>query len=978
MTGIQDEFNSSLSTLVSLSRDLRVSLFFLQGRNSSLLRKKRAMWSFRTAFVVVGLLANSSFAWSQVTGHVSRQLDSTHFEFKGLKDWSYEINKTNETKLKVTLPMLDEKSQLLLRSWSDPFIKSIEVNNSDEPSKIDLTLHMTSRGIEHFDYLTDEPSRLIIDFYTPDKPKVAPALSPTVKPKGKEVAGKQKDKGAGSGDKTTRVAGDYSKVEGGKNRSPAGDELLEVSTSGGSQKNLDADQSPQEKNSDALKGIFDGGDPNFNRFRMKDSEVSATSIIANRNNIYLRFPQLEMPISKRDEIEADKPEFVINEKSTKENKIARFALGLYERDRRGAFQKTYEFFKKAYPHSEYLEILDHLNVEIIFKNYKDSPTNSNFDHFENAVNFLIDAYPNSPLNERNKLILGYSFLERNDALGTLQFFDNFLKENPDSKHSDQARKAMASASSRINKHAEAYQIYEVLSQNAMEPRNRVEAVYRLGDVLLNQGKKEEAAAAYIKALEKYPEFESYYPNVHYNLGEALFWIPDQKKSLDNFISFLAQHPRHHFAPYAMTRIGELLEILGADQSKVMGAFIENYFRYQGTPGADVSRIRMISQRMKVMKEKEIKVSLAELERISKNSSLPRIDEFVTLMIADGFHRRGEYTKSLNLLIEYYQKNPTSTDLAFFKKRILKNISDEINQLLENSDFIKTLQFHQSFSKTWLRGSDRMDIPYFVGRSFEQAGVYGEAQRIFEATLAGLERIKGTPEELERRVNEHLPSFSTLALRLAAVNLAQRKYEQAMDNLKNVVEPITQEEEVEKMSLTSKLLEEKGDTKGAIQVLEKWIARWDGNPELKADLMVRFADLLSKMARYSDTEKSVDSVFALDKQGIKVKSKTLLKAFELKAKVLEEQGKELAAVETYMTLFGRLGSQVNVASYRFRAGEILFERGDFSGAERVWASLPNQADDFYRRMANDKMAHSQWKQDYKKYLNRIPAMKSAKE
>ena len=48
----------------------------------------------------------------------------------------------------------------------------------------------------------------------------------------------------------------------------------------------------------------------------------------------------------------------------------------------------------------------------------------------------------------------------------------------------------------------------------------------------------------------------------------------------------------------------------------MGAYLESNFRYQGSGGAAVARIRILTSRMKSMKEKELAHSLNEIEGIT--------------------------------------------------------------------------------------------------------------------------------------------------------------------------------------------------------------------------------------------------------------------------------------------------------------------------------------------------------------------------
>jgi hypothetical protein len=54
------------------------------------------------------------------------------------------------------------------------------------------------------------------------------------------------------------------------------------------------------------------------------------------------------------------------------------------------------------------------------------------------------------------------------------------------------------------------------------------------------------------------------------------------------------------------------------------------------------------------------------------------------------------------------------------------------------------------------------------------------------------------------------------------------------------------------------------------------------------------------------------------------------------------------------------------------GQVLYEDGDLKGAEAAWAELKPDKDNVWQRLASEKMQSAKWQNEYKKYLNRIPA------
>jgi hypothetical protein len=59
------------------------------------------------------------------------------------------------------------------------------------------------------------------------------------------------------------------------------------------------------------------------------------------------------------------------------------------------------------------------------------------------------------------------------------------------------------------------------------------------------------------------------------------------------------------------------------------------------------------------------------------------------------------------------------------------------------------------------------------------------------------------------------------------------------------------------------------------------------------------------------------------------------------------------------------------SVKYRIGDILFENGDLPAAEKEWSHLGKGT--IWAKMAQEKIDGAKWKDQYKKYINRIPAM-----
>ena len=900
-----------------------------------------------------------------VKGLIEKIGDATHLEFQGKSDWKYEIKKVAPNKMTLTVPAFDVKTEAELRLWKGRLIKAVKVSKEGPNGQYIVSFDLANDNVESFDYLTDDPSRLIVDFYTVVKPQETVAKSlpeKAVVPLPNKGMWGYKKKGTGPSKKRKRTVTKqgYQKLVG--KRRPAGSELITIA------------DDLKKFNKNPLKGVFDGGDPSYSRFLIKDYEIKEESIIASRQNIYLRFPRVKLKTSKLKEIKDNPPEYKITPKDNKENKEARFLLTLFRNKRYAAFIKTINYFQKKYPHSVYDELLRNMLADVHYERWKKSKSTIDKQRLTSSLRYLVEKYPESVMTERSDLILAYIDLENKDGVSTVQRFLRFIEKYPESTSLDQAHKALADGYLYINKYKAALDVLKELEKNSREKDAGVEATYRLGDIHFQEGSYKKSVSSYKRAIEKFPLYESKFANANYNMAEAYFWLGDFKKALSHYVRFVELFPSHQHGSYALTRIGEVLDILGADKSKVMGAYLECSYRFRKSEGSEVARVRMLSQKMKNMREKELKKGLEEMNAIADNSKLPRMEEFVSLMVADGLHRRGEYEKGLDYLITYYQRNPTSTDVSFFRKRILKNIGDLIKAQADSKNFMEVLNINSQYSTTWLNNLERYDIPYFVGRAYEMAGVYDEALSIYKKTLDSLNKIKGTREEKERRVTEHLPYAEEVLLRLAQTAYQKRQYINAGRYLEKIKSDknLSDQDQVEKVELLALVAEQKGQINTAKKYLKQLIEAWEGRAELLTPTFIHLASIEYASRNYRKSEDYIAEVERLKAADVNLNDDLWFKTLELKAKVLEAKKQTIAAIETYSQILDEFESKRPVASMRFRLGKLMFESGNMRGAEKIWNGIDPEKHPMFVKLAKEKLSNAKWEDDYKKYINRIPA------
>ncbi|OFZ20291.1 MAG: hypothetical protein A2Z20_12815 [Bdellovibrionales bacterium RBG_16_40_8] len=477
--------------------------------------------------------------------------------------------------------------------------------------------------------------------------------------------------------------------------------------------------------------------------------------------------------------------------------------------------------------------------------------------------------------------------------------------------------------------------------------------------------------------QKYPAFRKIFANAQYNLSESQFWLGQYKDSLNSYIDFIQMFPVNKHGGFALTRIGELLEILGVDQRQFMGVYIESYFRFPDSPGSEVARIRMLSRGLKGMKDGEKKHALTEIDEISKKSNLPQIKEFTTILKSEGLARRGEFRNALDILITFYQQNPSTQNLKIIKSRTLRNISDVLKEETSKKNYIEALNFFGKYSTTWLKNSGRIDTQYYQALALEQAGVTKEAKKIYLKIYDQLKSIAGSNEEKERIVYENLPRLAQINLRLAATALEEKQYQEANKYLSQINEKLSEAEDIERVQIGAAVSEQTGDIKRAIAYLEKLNDNLLKNEKLIVKPELSLARLYLKQNKNAEADQHLSRIEKMTENKVELTDNEMSELLKLRGDLQLQSGQKIAAVETYMKLLDAYESKYPMSSIRYKAGKILFEEGDIRGAEKIWGALDDNTGALYKRLSSERLSQAKWQDNYKKYINRIPAAKELK-
>ncbi|MCX7977407.1 MAG: tetratricopeptide repeat protein [Bdellovibrionaceae bacterium] len=951
----------------------------------------RLGWMF-----VISTLLMSFEVRAQTEASISFQGDTVHLELSGRENWVYEIKRvkrSGQTWLDLLVEPLSKSAIQNLTRFKSDYVKSVAVDTKGVDGRHIIQMHLVDPLVEHFDYLTDKPSRLIVDLYiTPENLKKIQARKEKETEKTQVISSEKSVL-----QETVRsTESSYQNATGGKPQRKVATDSLVVRDNG-----FSLDEVSKGKN--LLAGIFDGADPYFERFIMKDFEIREEAILRAKENFYIPFPSLNLPNRMWEKILAAQPTYSIEKSATDEDKQAKLLEGLFRKKRFNVFLQTHKWFSEKYPKSSYHEIFDFMVADIYDQMYR---SRGEVEIFDIAIMKYRDAlrkHPNSPVAERTKIFIPWALYERGDVLSALSEFQQILKDDQiddDSYTHQLALLGEAMSLQKLFRYEDAMRAFDQLEKNTKFEDIRMEAAFRKGDVyqleaasipipegdlaklkeeklsFLERKKKAYVAAIeeYQRALKAYPKGADLFPNAFYNQGEAYFQLGKYRQSLDAYRSFVTRFPKDGEAPFAMTRIGELLEILGADQSRVMGVYLETSFRFGENPKAIVARLRLLSQRMKNLSSKEVDGAVKQIMDLAKRVDLPNIVEFSTVMVADGYSRRGEYQKATDLLISFFQQNPRTIYGSAIQKRIESNIIDKIRTLVTKGDFIEALKTHMKYADNRLRFSNRMDTPYYIGRAYELAGAYRDAKEQYLEVINRVSAVKGSEKEKELLILDHLPPLESLNLRAAAVEYKLNNWQAAYDYIRAIRNPekMSEEEQIERITLAVDLLDRREDLDSAIRFLTELLRKWSGQPAKVAGPWLQLAKIEIKQGKREEALRSLERVDLLMSDTSNVKEELHAEALEIQGNILFELGRIDEAIEVYKKLIDRYESRMSIAPIRYKLGKIYFDRGERQKAADIWSDFRGNKADFWASLAKEQLDNAKWAEEYKRYLRRIPA------
>lgn len=886
-----------------------------------------------------------------VKARVERVGSMTHFEFSGQNNWDYEIKREGRT-LKMILPKMNAASTQKFIETNSLLVEKVEVD-SGMPNKTQLSITLSDDKVESFDYLTQKPSHLIIDIFVEDD-KIIQQLK--AKNENELLAKKEKHK---KWEKKKKVV-KKSLIEKSKERAPASDFMI---VGDGQIDYYKQDKQAPRKIPQNIQELY--------AFGVLGASLPDTSIEANvieaQGNIYLRFPALKLKNPHLVELQSYRPQYEIKKSFSDENKQARTLLALFNQRSFASFIKGKRIFKKVFPKSTYDKILTYVEADTWVELWKLNKRQEYLSQAMNLYKMLIERYPNSPIAERTLINAGMLAHDVGEFFVATKMLKRYVQNYAQSPFVGTVKLYLADSLAQLKNYDGAYDILSDVIQTG-ESRAKIEAKYRMGDIFFLKQSYRRSEQAYLEALTQYPEVYEKYPNALFNMAEAQFNLAEYKNSLDSFKKFYETFPNHDYSAYALTRSGELVDIIYRDKQWAQGFYNESYYKYRNTMGGALARMRSLSQRFKDMKEKELKYSESEIFKLKKQVNLPNLDEFAHFMISDGYYGKKDYLRAAQALIEYFQQNPQPANIRKFEKRISRSIASQVDLDIDKGRYVQALSLIEKHQKSWLSKSQRVDIQMARAQIYESMGLYKEALSSYNRIERRLKELSGTREEVERRVFENYPTQDIVSVRKAVIFYELDEKKDSFNSLSEVknIQALKKDAKIDYYYTLSRFSFDNKKYQEALKTVLLIQPELISNPEQTKKYNLYLATLYEKNKDYEKALSVLENYLPnIKNEDDAFYAKTRIFSIHLNLpdrKKAINVGKDL--IDTYAT-------EKNLDKERYYLGELYFQADQLNKAKETWKSLPNKS--MWSELAKNKEESSEWSDKTAKSLGKIPAM-----
>lgn len=877
--------------------------------------------------------------------------DVTHFELPAVYTSDYNLVQKADH-IELTVSQLQASSIDQLRQYNDQFIKKITVEKSSSLNKDIVKIYPKNSNIQMFEYLTDSPVALSVDFYIDDQKIVKDSTKDNLDEEEKIKLTVKKKNRSPSSDGTIQVSDSKSA----KNYTQEMPAKLDYSVQ--PDKPIEIDQTVREIARKVTDETFD-----LINFDSNKIIFNPDSIIESRGKLFLKFPILQSENKDIDQIIRKKVAYEIESSDDKETINAielrkTFVDGQY-RD----FIKNLNKFSKKYPKSRYDQMLKYMQADSVLELSRVDNSRPLQLEALNIYDSIVKKFPDSPLAERTLLFTSLTRTQVGDHIGAIRNLKYYLSKYETSPLRSNIHLLLAQNMLRASEFKESIDIYNKLI-NGNDQEIKIEATYNIGDAYFERKEYKKAIYYYGQAWSKFPKEKNRFPNAYFNKAEAEFLEEEYKVSLESFRDFLKNFPQHSYSHYAMTRLGEIFEIVGEDPLKWRGFYNESIFRFKSTTGGALAKVRLLWHQIVSTENKRVQILVDDMMGYQSQIKLPQADEFMIFQLSDAYFYRGLYKQATNTLMSYFKKVEKPLYAEKFQKRIGRGISYQIRDHINKGELKDAFQTFEDYDDVWFKKSERIDFSYFKGLAYEKAKVFPAAIQSYNEFFAKFNKLSD-PEIV--RVYEELPAVDSMRLRLAFCYLENHQYDKAAIEIAAVKEKnINAAEKSEALIILAKIDMSNERWSAALEILKKIEKTTYETALLKIEALSHLQKsnlALEEIDNYLDTQKPNDE--------------EKFNFLKRKISLLEDSKNNQSEIFSFMQRFHDefKNTQFSYDEIKYKLGMQLSYQQKHKEAEEVWSTISDGT--AWKNLAAEAVKGKRWNDQYKKYIDRIPAMADKK-
>ncbi|NDG85285.1 MAG: hypothetical protein EBX52_09665, partial [Proteobacteria bacterium] len=374
--------------------------------------------------------------------------------------------------------------------------------------------------------------------------------------------------------------------------------------------------------------------------------------------------------------------------------MIRLAHKLSHENKHALVIKTVEFLEKEYPGSKLLNEMQFLKANAFYRL-----------GFEEKGKELLQNLARQAKGTEVGLhaagFLASGNVARSEWLAALQVFMNQKKEMPSHTLMWLFRFGIAESLYHIRQGEDAHEEYEWLAKNAPSPAIRAEAAFKTGDIYLERGQYAQAVKAYTAALKGRDAYLSSYPVVLLNLAEAYFQLDELQRAGEGFKRFLDVGPGLPSAWRASLRLAEISAMKTKLDASAEKGFMDTINRYPLSPGALVSRIRLLpcgSHGGFDLPAGERLLYSPEVLNFPGDGAIysNQFRELVGLTEVRMMISFGEFQKAIERGLERLRQNPSVETRKLIEHAMIGGIKSILEQKLKDGDHFGAIAFYEKY------------------------------------------------------------------------------------------------------------------------------------------------------------------------------------------------------------------------------------------------------------------------------------------